>query len=66
MANLIEGIQAQQARCRELLEQYKAIGPAGAFGHAMISADIAAADRAIASGDVIAMLAAFKRLEGCK
>lgn len=66
MPNIIEGIQEQQKRCRELLEQYKTIGPVGAFGTLMINRDIEEGDKAIASGDVVRMLGAFKALEGCK
>jgi hypothetical protein len=64
--NLIEGIQAQCNRVRELVPIYEAIGAPGAFGAAMLKADIAEGEAAIASGDVIRMLAAYKALEGCE
>lgn len=51
-------------RCQKLLEQYAFIGPAGAFGHAMISRDIAAAHKAMMEGDVVAMLRAYEALKG--
>lgn len=63
--NIIEGIQRQQRRCMELLVEYKRIGPAGAFGTLMITRDIQEGDAAIASGDVVRMLRAYKALEGC-
>ncbi len=61
---LAEGLPRQQARVREILAMYQSIGPAGAFGAAMIEADLRAADVAAASGDVVAMLRAYKTLEG--
>lgn len=65
MANLIEGIQEQMNRCRELASEYDKI-PAGAFGAAMIRQDIANGEKAIASGDVVEMVSALKALEGCE
>jgi len=64
-ANLIEGIQKQCARCRELVKQYEQIGPVGTFGKLMIEADIREAETALARGDVVRMISAFKALEGC-
>lgn len=63
--NIIEGIQQECERCRKLLEQYKSIGPVGAFGHAAISADIKEGEAAIASGDAIRCISAYKSLQGC-
>lgn len=65
-ANMIDGIQGQCNRCRELITHYDAIGPAGAFGKAMTQRDITEAEAAIASGDVVRMLRAYKALEGCQ
>ncbi len=64
--NLAEAYPKEQARCRELLEQYRAIGPTGAFGHMMISQVLARADKAVAEGDVVAMLLCYKEMQGCK
>ena len=64
--NIIEGIQKQQQRCRELIGNYEEIGPSGSFGKMMIQQDIDYADRAIAEGDTIEMIAAYQRLEACK
>lgn len=64
--NVIEGIQAQCNRCRELIKQYEEIGPAGAFGKLMIQQDITEGEAAIASGDVVRMIRAYEALEGCK
>jgi hypothetical protein len=56
----------QQARCRELLEGYKEIGPAGAFGYMMISQVLARADRAAISGDVAEMLKSYQEMKECQ
>jgi hypothetical protein len=53
-------------RCQNLLLEYAALGPVGAFGYAMISRDIIAAHKAMAEGDVVAMLRAYEALKGCK
>ena len=64
MSNLIEGIQKEQTRCRELLKQYEAIPiESGFFGIAGIGASLERADKAVASGDVVEMLAAYKDLK---
>lgn len=64
--NLVEGIQRECNRVRELIPLYKEIGPAGAFGAAMLKAAIREGEASIASGDVVRMLGAFRSLEGCK
>lgn len=63
--NLIEGIQRQCNRCRDLVTVYEEI-PTGAFGKAAIQACIDEGEASIASGDAVRMLRAFKRLEGCE
>lgn len=55
----------QQARVRELLVQYKAIGPNGAFGAAMIEGVLHRADQAAISGDVVAIVKSYEELKGC-
>lgn len=62
MSNLISGLHKQLERNRELLKLYEEI-PTGAFGAAMIKKDIEAGEKALADGDVVAMLRAFKALE---
>ncbi len=64
--NLMEGLLREMNRCRELIMAYESIGPAGAFGRAMIKQDIANAEKAIGSGDVVAMVGAFKALQACE
>lgn len=65
MANLIDGLQEEMNRCRELLKVYEAI-PAGAFGALMIRQIILKAEKSISSGDVIEMLRALQELKECK
>jgi len=65
METLGDALPKEQARVRELLTQYKSIGPAGTFGAMMLEQDLRAADQAVMSGDVVAMLRAFERLKGC-
>lgn len=65
--NLIEGIQQQCNRVREdLLPAYDKLGPVGTFGAAMLRNAIREGEGAIASGDVMRMLAAYKSLEECQ
>lgn len=60
---LADVIPVELKRCRELLNEYKRIGPAGAFGALMIELAIQRADKASAGGDVIEMLAAYQELK---
>lgn len=64
MASLGEALPQEQARCRELLSQYKAIGPAGMIGAALIEQALRRADQAVMSGDVVAMIRAYEELKG--
>jgi hypothetical protein len=61
--SLAEALPSEQARVREVLALYKALGPVGAFGVAMIEQDLAAADRATAAGDTVGMLRAYQTLK---
>lgn len=61
---LAETLPREMARVREVLGHYREIGPAGMFGAAMIEQDLRAADRAVMSGDVVAMLRSLKTLQG--
>ena len=62
--NLAEGIRDEIRRCRELREQYTAIGAPGVFGAAMIEQSIRKAEDAQAEGDLIAMMRAYEMLRG--
>lgn len=62
MSTLGDEYPKEQARVREILGQYEEIGPAGAFGVAMIEDTLRRADAAVASGDVVAMLCLFQEM----
>ncbi len=62
MENLIEGLQREMKRNRELLEEYRKI-PTGGFGAMVISTKIDAGEKAMAQWDTIAMITAYKELE---
>lgn len=61
--NLIEGIQQELERNREILQAYRDIGPNGAFGVMIIKIKIQEAEQAIANGDTVKMLACYKKLQ---
>ena len=63
MENLIEGIQRECNRARELRAEYEEI-PFGMFGVALIDKAILDAERSVATGDTVAMIKAYKELEG--
>ena len=63
--NIIEGIQQEVVRCRELLKEYEAI-PQGAFGAIMLKQIIAKAETAIAHGDTIEMIRLYQELKECE
>lgn len=60
---LADALPKEMARVREVLGHYKEIGPAGMFGAAFIEADLRAADQAVMSGDVVAMIQALQKLQ---
>ena len=64
IATLASELPKEQARVRALLPIYRECGPAGAFALAMMEASLQRADRAAASGDVVAMLQALDDLRG--
>jgi len=59
--NLIEGLQEELKRNRELRAEYDKI-PTGVLGARFIQADIATGEHAIATGDTVAMLKAYEAL----
>jgi len=65
MPNLMEGLQKEMNRCRELVKLYEEI-PTGGFGATMIKQDISNAEKAIAGGDIVEMLKIFKVLQECE
>lgn len=64
--NIAEALPLQQARCREILKHAIEIGPAGMFLSHVLTVDLAAAEQAAASGDVVGMLRAYATLEAYK
>ncbi len=66
VTTLADALPAEMARVREVLGHYREIGPAGAVGAAFIEQDLRAADRAVMSGDVVAMIRALEVLRGIK
>ncbi len=63
MKNVGEEFPKEQARLRELLVQYKEIGIPGQFGARMIEQALRQADAAMASGDVVAVLRAYRAMK---
>ena len=61
---LVDALPKEMARVREVLGHYKALGnPAGIFGAMMIEKSLQKAGWAVVSGDVVAMIAAYKDLQ---
>lgn len=56
----------EQARCRELLAEYKKIGPAGFFGATMIEQILRNADAMVIQGNTVGMLIAYEQMKGCE
>lgn len=66
METLGDALPKEQARVREILGHYKEIGPAGAFGAAMIEASLRRANAAVMNGDLPAMIDAYNDLKDYK
>ena len=63
--NLIEGLQQEMNRCRELLKEYESVGPAGVFASTMIKAEISKAESMISIGDAIGIMQSLEELKRC-
>ncbi|OTP79434.1 hypothetical protein [Caballeronia sordidicola] len=61
--SLGDALPDEIARVTEILGHYQQIGPAGAFGVMMIKASLDRATRALAGGDIGAMLVAVNDLK---
>lgn len=60
-----DALPAEMARVRDrVMPAYIEIGPAGSFALAMMRHDLDNAARAMAEGDVVAMLQAYESLKG--
>ena len=66
MSSVGDEFPKEQERARRLLEQYRAIGAAGAFGASVIEAAMRRAEAAVISGDVVEILRAYEELRGLK
>jgi hypothetical protein len=65
VTTLGEALPVEMARVRdEVMPAYMAIGSAGAIGLSLMRASLDRAARAMAEGDVVAMLAALEDLRG--
>lgn len=62
--NLVEGLEKEIQRNRELLDIYRSLpANAGAFGALMIDRDIQNAVKALGSGDIVEMLKAYNAMK---
>ena len=60
-----EALPREMARVRDVvMPAYQAIGPSGAFALAFMRRDLDLAAKALAEGDVAAMLRAYESLRG--
>lgn len=65
MENLIEGLQRQMNRVREIIKEYEhpALNGAGTLAATLMKLDIDKAEKAIATGDTIQMMVCYTTLE---
>lgn len=66
MNNLGEALPKEQARVRELITQYRdpILKGTGELAARMMELSLQEADKAVMSGDVVAMIAAYQDLKG--
>lgn len=62
METLADALPKECARVRVILGHYKELGPVGVFGATFIEQDLQRADKAMVSGDLVAMLMAYNAL----
>ena len=60
--NLIDGLNIELKRAKELLEVYESI-PTGGFGAVMIRQTIDHAERSVQTGNTVEMLKAYQELQ---
>lgn len=61
---LADGLVEEMSRCRELVSQYKALGPVGAFGACLIADAMDRTSRAMLEGDTAQMVRCYQLLKG--
>ena len=65
--SLGEALPREMTRVRDqVMPQYIAIGPPGAFALAIMRAELDAAQKAMIEGDTAAMLRLYETLKGCE
>lgn len=62
--SLGEALPREMTRVRGLIPIYQSIGPAGGFAIAMMNRSLDDAQRALAEGDVVAMIRVYEDLKG--
>ena len=62
--SLGEALPAEMTRVRGLIPMYQSIGPAGAFAIMFINQALDRAQKALAEGDVVAMIRVYEELKG--
>lgn len=62
--NILVALSREMTRVHDLDNLYAEVGPAAAFARASMRASITAAEAALNSGDVVAIIAALKDLQG--
>ena len=60
--NLIDGLNTELKRAKELLDAYRSI-PTGGFGAAMIQQTIDHAESSMQTGNTVEMVKAYQRLQ---
>lgn len=66
METLGDALPKEIVRVRKVLGHYRELDLVGAFGARMIEQSLQAADKAVMSGDVVAMIRAYEDLRGIK
>lgn len=64
METLADAYLKEQERCREVLGQYREIGPAGTFGTMLIEDVLRRADKAAIENDAVEMLRLYSEMRG--
>ena len=66
METVGDAFPKEQARVRELLQQYIALGDVGKFGALMLNLALERADKAAISGDIVEILRSYQELKDCQ
>jgi len=66
MENLMDGLNRELERNRQLAKDYEAIGLPGRFGLLVITISIQEGEKAIKEGDTVGMVKAFAKLQSNK